>query len=176
MPDRRPEGPPSPFRPRTDVPSPDGRLTAFLRNDNLWVREIATGKETQLTTDGVKDHGYATDNAGWTHEVLRVASYDNQANQLVAKNPKGKLLLAHGTMDNCVPPYNTLLVVNELIKANRDFDLLLLPNRGHGFGSEPYMVRRRWDYFVRNLIGAEPPREYEIKAQPGPRGGGPPVQ
>ena len=56
-------------------------------------------------------------------------NYDNQANQNFAKNLKGHLLLAHGTMDNNVPPYNTLLVVSELIKANKDFDLLLLPNR-----------------------------------------------
>ena len=56
-------------------------------------------------------------------------NYDNQANQTFAKNLKGQLLLAHGTMDNNVPPYNTLLVVNELIKANKDFDLLMLPNR-----------------------------------------------
>ena len=90
-------------------------------------------------------------------------NYDNQANQLVAGNLKGHLLLAHGTMDNNVPPYNTLLVVNELIKANKDFDLLLLPNRGHGFGNEPYMVRRRWDYFVRYLLGAEPPQGYELR-------------
>ena len=90
-------------------------------------------------------------------------NYDNQANQLVAKNLKGKLLLAHGTMDVNVPPYNTLLVVDELIKANKDFDLLMLPNRGHGFGSEPYMVRRRWDYFVRHLLGAEPPKDYQLR-------------
>jgi len=89
-------------------------------------------------------------------------NYDNQANQLVAKNLKGKLLLAHGTMDTNVPPYNTLLVVDELIKANKDFELLMLPNRGHGFGNEPYMVRRRWDYFVRNLLGAEPPKEFQL--------------
>jgi len=90
-------------------------------------------------------------------------NYDNQANQLVAKNLKGKLLLAHGTTDSNVPPDNTLLVVNELIKANKDFDLLLLPNRGHGFATEPYMIRRRWDYFVKNLLGAEPPKEYELR-------------
>ena len=102
-------------------------------------------------------------------------SYDSQANQLVAKNLKGRLLLAHGTLDTNVPPYNTLLVVNELIKANKDFDLLMLPNRGHGFASEPYMVRRRWDYFVKHLLGAEPPREYEMKTQAGPRGGMPPL-
>jgi len=89
-------------------------------------------------------------------------SYDNQANQLLAANLKGKLLLAHGTTDDNVPPYNTLLLVDALIKANKDFDLLLLPNRRHGFGGEPYMVRRRWDYFVRNLMGAEPPAGYEL--------------
>jgi dipeptidyl aminopeptidase/acylaminoacyl peptidase len=94
-------------------------------------------------------------------------NYDNQANQLVAKNLKGKLLLAHGTTDSNVPPDNTLLVVNELIKANKDFDLLLLPNRGHGFANEPYMIRRRWDYFVKNLLGAEPPKEYELQSPTG---------
>jgi dipeptidyl aminopeptidase/acylaminoacyl peptidase len=91
-------------------------------------------------------------------------NYDNQANQLIAKNLKGKLLLAHGTMDANVPPNNTLLVVDALIAANKDFDLLMLPNRGHGFGNESYMVRRRWDYFVRHLLGAEPPREYQLRA------------
>ena len=89
-------------------------------------------------------------------------NYAPDANQVLAKNLKGKLLLAHGTMDDNVPPYNTLLVVNELMKANKDFDFILLPNRAHGFGNEPYMVRRRWDYFVKNLLGAEPPHEYEI--------------
>ncbi|HMH84649.1 MAG TPA: DPP IV N-terminal domain-containing protein [Gemmatimonadaceae bacterium] len=89
-------------------------------------------------------------------------NYAPEANQVLAKNLKGKLLLAHGTMDDNVPPYNTLLVVNELIKANKDFDLILLPNRAHGFGNEPYMVRRRWDYFVKNLLGAEPPKEYQL--------------
>jgi len=103
--------------------------------------------------------------------LLKGENYDDQANQSIAKNLKGKLLLAHGTMDNNVPPYNTLLVVNELIKANKDFDLIMLPNRGHGFGNEPYMVRRRWDYFVKNLLGIDPPKGYELKA-PGPRGGG----
>ena len=42
------------------------------------------------------------------------------------------------------------------------FDLIMLPNRSHGFGNEPYMVRRRWDYFVRYLLGAEPPQGYEL--------------
>jgi dipeptidyl aminopeptidase/acylaminoacyl peptidase len=95
-------------------------------------------------------------------------NYDNQANQLLAKNLKGKLLIAHGTMDDNVPVYGTMLVVQELIRHNKDFDLLLLPNRRHGFGSEPYMVRRRWDYFVRHLLGATPPAGYEIRAPGSP--------
>jgi dipeptidyl-peptidase-4 len=97
-------------------------------------------------------------------------SYDDQANQNMAANLKGKLLIAFGTTDNNVPPYNSLLLVNELIKHNKDFDLTALPNRRHGFGNEPYMIRRRWDYFVRYLLGAEPPAGYEIH---GPRPGAP---
>jgi dipeptidyl aminopeptidase/acylaminoacyl peptidase len=95
--------------------------------------------------------------------LLKGNNYDNQANQLAAGNLKGKLLLVHGTMDSNVPPYNTMLVVNALISANKDFDQLMLPNRNHAFGNEPYVVRRRWDYFVRNLLGVEPPKEYQMR-------------
>jgi hypothetical protein len=52
-------------RSRYDERSPDGRRQAFVRDWNLWVRDVASGRETALTTDGVKDFGYATDNAGW---------------------------------------------------------------------------------------------------------------
>jgi dipeptidyl-peptidase-4 len=98
-------------------------------------------------------------------------NYDDQANQNLAKNLKGHLLLAHGTMDTNVPPYNTLLVVDALIKANKDFDLLMLPNQAHGYGSETnYMTRRRWDYFVRYLMGAEPPKNYEMRPPAGAAG------
>jgi dipeptidyl aminopeptidase/acylaminoacyl peptidase len=93
-----------------------------------------------------------------------VDNYEQEANQSMAKNLKGHLLLAHGTMDNNVPPYNTLLVADALIKANKDFDLLMLPNKPHGYGDmSNYMMRRRWDYFVKYLLGAEPPKEYEIR-------------
>lgn len=102
-------------------------------------------------------------------------NYDSQANQNFAKNLKGHLLLAHGTMDNNVPPYNTLLVVSELIKANKDFDLILFPNRAHAYGEDTnYMTRRRWDYFVRHLYGAEPPPGYELHSPPGGGRGAPP--
>ena len=51
--------------PSNSVLSPDGKRAAFIRDYNLWVRDVATGTDKQLTTDGVKDFGYATDNAGW---------------------------------------------------------------------------------------------------------------
>jgi dipeptidyl aminopeptidase/acylaminoacyl peptidase len=96
-------------------------------------------------------------------------NYAAEANQTMAKNLKGKLLLAHGTLDDNVPPYNTDLVVEALIKANKDFDLLMLTNQRHGYaGMGNYMMRRRWDYFVKWLLHAEPPKEYEIRT-PGVR-------
>ncbi len=57
----------SPDKEIDQVFSPDGKKAAFIKDYNLWVRDVASGKETQLTADGVKDFGYATDNAGWKH-------------------------------------------------------------------------------------------------------------
>ena len=92
------------------------------------------------------------------------SNYDAQANQGYAKNLKGHLLLAHGTMDDNVPMNNTLLVVDALIKANKTFDLILLPNQHHGYGDDtPYMTRRRWDYFIQNLQGNTPPPNYQMQ-------------
>ena len=62
-------------------------------------------------------------------------------------------------------PASTLTLVDALIEADRDFDLLLLPNRDHFFTHEPYFIRRRWDYFVRHLLGAEPPAGYSLPSR-----------
>lgn len=92
------------------------------------------------------------------------STYESQANQVYAKNLKGKLLLAHGLMDDNVPPYNTMLVIDALEKANKDYDLIVFPNSHHGYGAfSLYMMRRRWDYFVKNLLGKEPPKEYKLR-------------
>ena len=95
-------------------------------------------------------------------------NYAEEANQLHAANLEGKLFLAHGAMDDNVPPSNTMLVVDALIEAGKDFDLLVFPQARHGYGAQygPYMTRRRWDYFVEHLLGAEPPEEYRIGALP----------
>jgi dipeptidyl-peptidase-4 len=101
------------------------------------------------------------------------SNYTTQANQLYAKNLKGKLMLAHGLMDDNVPPSNTLLVVEALEKANKDYDLVVFPNSAHGYGSYSlYMMRRRWDYFVKNLLGKIPPKEYKIEIKSDRRGSG----
>jgi dipeptidyl aminopeptidase/acylaminoacyl peptidase len=90
-------------------------------------------------------------------------NYTAEANETYAKNLKGKLMLVHGEMDDNVPVQNTQLVVDALVKAGKDFDLILLPHARHGYGVDNnYVMRRRWDYFVKNLQGAEPPKEYQI--------------
>lgn len=89
-------------------------------------------------------------------------NYDNQANQLLVANLEGKLLLAHGMMDTNVHPSSTMLVVQALIEEEKDFDLLVLPNAGHGFGNRRYFMKRRWDYFVRHLLGGEPVSEFRF--------------
>ncbi|MDB5155810.1 MAG: family peptidase [Mucilaginibacter sp.] len=95
--------------------------------------------------------------------LVENSDYEAQANQNLAKNLKGKLMLAHGLMDDNVPPQNTLLVVEALEKANKNYDLVIFPNKPHGYGEYSYyMMRRRWDYFVKNLMGAEPPADYKI--------------
>jgi dipeptidyl aminopeptidase/acylaminoacyl peptidase len=100
-------------------------------------------------------------------------NYTIEANQTHAAGLKGRLFLIHGTMDNNVPPYNTYLVADALIKANKDFDLLMIPNAGHGFGAASnYVMRRRWDYFVKYLLDADPPRDYVIGNAPAGTGRG----
>ena len=89
-------------------------------------------------------------------------NYDNQANQNIAHNLKGKLLLHYGTLDDNVHPNMTHRVMEELIKSNKDFELIVLPNRNHSYGNEPYIIRRTWDYFVEHLLNVEPPFEFQI--------------
>jgi len=97
-------------------------------------------------------------------------NYEAEANQTHAAKLKGKLFLIHGMMDDNVPPYNTLLVVDALMKANKDFDLIMLPQARHGFGADgAYIMRRRWDYFVQHLQGNVPPREYQMGRLPAGR-------
>ena len=82
--------------------------------------------------------------------------YEEQSNVTQAHKLQGKLLLTVGELDRNVDPASTMQVVDALIKADKDFDLLIVPGRGHGVGETPYASRRRMDFFVRHLLGVEP--------------------
>ncbi|MCG8413268.1 MAG: S9 family peptidase, partial [Pseudomonadales bacterium] len=99
---------------------------------------------------------------GSTTTSVSRTSYDNQANQLLVENLQGKLLLAHGLLDDNVPPTNTLLVVQALIEAEKDFDLIVFPEARHGFGNSRYFMKKRWDYFVEHLKGVQPPASFRF--------------
>ncbi len=83
--------------------------------------------------------------------------YAAQSNVTNAYKLTGKLLLTVGEVDSNVDPASTMQVVNALIKANKDFELIVFPNGNHGAGGGPYGARRRKDFFVKNLLGVEPP-------------------
>jgi dipeptidyl aminopeptidase/acylaminoacyl peptidase len=90
-------------------------------------------------------------------------NYDNQANQDLAKNLKGHLMLVHGSIDDNVPHGVSLLVCEAMFKAKKNIVMLIIPNVHHGYAkATPYATRRRWDYFVHYLMGATPPHEYKI--------------
>ncbi|MDN3923195.1 S9 family peptidase [Roseateles violae] len=84
--------------------------------------------------------------------------YARQDNNNIVDRIRGELLLIHGDMDDNCHPSMTLRLVDALIRADRNFDLLLVPNAGHILGSVPYVMRRTQDFFVRHLLGCEPPR------------------
>jgi dipeptidyl aminopeptidase/acylaminoacyl peptidase len=136
--------------------------TAMFRYPDVYKVGISeSGNHDNLSYEddwGERYHGLMQEKADGT------TNYTGQDNAAYAKNLKGKLFLLHGLMDDNVPPQSTLLVVDALVKANKDFDLLLLPHAHHGYGKDSYYVmRRRWDYFVKNLLGAEPPAQFELK-------------
>jgi dipeptidyl-peptidase-4 len=96
------------------------------------------------------------------------SNYTDAANSTLVGNIKGKLFLLHGDMDSNVLPSQTLQLVDALIRANKDFELLIVPNAGHGaLLLSRYAMRRSWDFLVRNLMHAEPPPEYDLTAASG---------
>jgi dipeptidyl aminopeptidase/acylaminoacyl peptidase len=104
---------------------------------------------------------------GWSDKyrgMRPAAGFDEAANVAVAHRLQGNLLLISGDMDENVNVSHTMAVVDALIKANREFDLLIVPNAGHGVLNEvPYAMRRAWDYFVRHLLGDTPPAGFRLE-------------
>jgi dienelactone hydrolase len=117
------------------------------------------------------NHENAAYTAGWgdTYQgPYDEALYAGQANTSVAANIRGSLLLVHGEMDDNVHPAMTLRVVDALMKADRNFDMLIVPNAPHSVFAVPYVQRRMFDYFVERLAGLKAP-------PPGPPPGPPPA-
>lgn len=103
------------------------------------------------------------DNRGYTYywgEKYQGQLYDDDGSDAYARQSvfnlasrlEDRLLLSFGTMDSNVHPNMTLQLINELIKANKVFDLIVMPNKGHGYANELYYIRRVWDFFVLHLL------------------------
>lgn len=125
----------------------------------------------KVAVSGAGNHDNRSYNIYWAEKyqgllardtLRRTDNFESSANKTMVKNLKGKLMLMHGDMDDNVHPAMTVQVIDELIKANKAFDMIWAPNRNHGL-NEPYFIRRRWDYFVEHLLGAVPPDNYEIR-------------
>lgn len=122
------------------------------------------------------NHDQRLDKAWWTelYQGYPVENnYREQSNVTLAKNLRGHLFLVHGDVDDNVNPVETMRLANALMKANKNFDMLFVPNMFHGESGPPYLiaylVRRRWDYFVRNLLGVRPPVGFAIQPPPARR-------
>ena len=104
-------------------------------------------------------HDNRMDKSSWNEQWMGYPvgpHYAEQSNITHAGKLRGKLLLIVGELDTNVPPESTFRLVDALIKAGKDFDLLTLPGAGHTSGGK-YGERRRRDFFVRHLMGQEPP-------------------
>lgn len=114
---------------------------------NRWWSEKHNGVKENISDKGDTTFAYMIDK-----------------NPDIAKNLKGKLLLIHGEIDNNVHPANTLRVVNALIKANKRFDMLILPTQRHGFGDmNEYWFWKTADYFSKYLLGDNTERSVDIE-------------
>ena len=111
------------------------------------------------------NHDNRLDKAIWNEQWMGFPlgeHYDENSNVEWASKLNGDLFLAHGELDENVPPLATRRLVDALIQANKDFEYLIVPNAGHFLDNSDYFNRRRWDFFVRHLLGVEPPSNYHI--------------
>ena len=121
----------------------------------------------RVAVSSAGNHDHRMDKAVWNTQWMGWPvgeHYEAQSNVTLAPRLQGKLLLVHGDTDENVPVSATLQLVNALIDANKDFDLLIMPNQPHGLGRHPYFVRKRWDFFVKHLLGVDPPEGYRVPA------------
>ena len=111
------------------------------------------------------NHDNRLDKAIWNEQWMGLPlgpHYDENSNVTWAEKLQGNLFLAHGELDENVPPLATRRLIDALIRANKDFEYLIVPGAGHFLNDSDYFNRRRWDFFVRTLKGVEPPPGYAI--------------
>ncbi|RBI59407.1 S9 family peptidase [halophilic archaeon] len=111
------------------------------------------------------NHDHRLDKASWNEMWMGYPveeHYREQSNITIADQLEGELLLVHGELDQNVHPAATLRFANALMDANKDFDMLIIPNEHHWLGEHPYFIRSRWDYFVKHLHNTQPPTEYDL--------------
>jgi len=132
-------------------------------------KDGAEKKDEKTTTDSKdekKDEKTTTDSKDEKKEEKKEAKTEEDeirfeikvpTNAELAANLKGALLLVHGEIDNNVHPANTIRLVDALIKANKRFDMLILPGQRHAFGNyQPYFTQRMWEFFADHLLGERP--------------------
>ena len=118
----------------------------------------------KVAVSSAGNHDHRMDKAWWVELWMGYPveeHYVEQSNVTLAKNLEGKLLLVHGEVDDNVNPAATLQLVDALIKADKYFDMLIMPNRSHGLGGD-YFTLKRWNYFVEHLLGVKPPADFRI--------------
>ncbi len=89
--------------------------------------------------------------------------YKQQNDVRLVSRLKGKLMLVHGDMDTNVHPAELFRMINALEKAQKDFQMMIIPNYSHGITHNPFYVKLKWDFFVKNLLHATPPENFQIK-------------
>jgi dipeptidyl-peptidase 4 len=112
-----------------------------------------------VTSSG--DHDHRMEKAWWPEMYMGWpvdSAYHNQSNITMAGNLKGKLLIVHGGIDENVNPSASFKFAEALIKADKQFDLLILPSQRHGYTGiySKYFLKTRWNYFVEHLLNEEP--------------------
>jgi dipeptidyl aminopeptidase/acylaminoacyl peptidase len=126
----------------------------------------------KVAVSSCSNHDNRVNHVGWAEKYYgnhQVTDYASQANQSLAERLEGKLFLIHGEMDDNAVAHSTLRMADALIKANKDFDFLIIPNELHrGVITNGYWVRKRWDYLVEHLMGEAPPKGYKVADIPIP--------
>jgi dipeptidyl aminopeptidase/acylaminoacyl peptidase len=129
------------------------------QNSTRGVLAFGDFYKVAVSSDGCHDN--RMDKIWWNEQWMGWpigSHYAEQSNVTQAHNLQGKLMLIVGEVDTNVDPASTLQVVDALIRANKDFELIVVPGSNHGSASNPYGQRRRADFFVRHLHGVEPRR------------------